>query len=186
VVAVALGILLGFAIGGSLRKLGNLKLRGEWFILPLFLIQAISRGRLFDAVGASDWSLAVWAVASSALVLAMVLNWRIPGMALGAAGILMNLNVVIVNQAMPVLIGWSHEYGAVLSAAEIVRASGGFYRAAAQGDIMVWLGDLMPVAIGRDVLLLSPGDVVLMVAIAVTISNAMLFDGEGSSKLDSA
>ena len=174
--AVLVGILLGYAVGGSLTRLGRLKLRLEWLIIPLFVIQAVARGRMLGMIGASQWSLSVWTASSCVLVCAMLVNWRTPGIALGAAGILMNLDVVLLNRAMPVVLGERTGLLAGVSAAEVARSTGTFYRVAAQGDLVAWLGDAMPVTWGRSAMLVSPGDVVLMVAVAVVIVYGMSFD----------
>jgi hypothetical protein len=167
--AIIVGMVLGISIGGSLRRLGNLRLRFEWLILPLFVVQAVSRGRLLGVVGASEWSTAVWTVSSCALVCAMLMNWRVPGMSLGAAAILLNLDAVMLNHGMPVLIAQATSPSAIAGVSEIVRGTGSFYKLAAQGDLMGWLGDCIPLAIGRSVLLVSPGDVALMVGVAVVV-----------------
>jgi hypothetical protein len=172
-VAVACGVLLGYGCGGSLSRLGCLRLRFEWLILPLFVIQAAARGRLLGLVGASQISILAWTLASSALVVAMLLNYETPGMLLGAAGVLMNLDVVLMNAAMPVVLGAKVGTAEGVSALDPARDTGGFYRLASQGDLLVWLGDSVPVTLGRTVLLVSPGDVVLMVAVAVVIVHGM-------------
>jgi hypothetical protein len=172
-VAVAVGILLGYATGGSLAQLAHFKLRWEWLLLPLFVIQAVARGRLLGLIGASDWSLVVWTLSSVALVVTLLGNWTIPGMALAAAGVLMNLDVVLLNRGMPFAAGGADRLALVASAGEIARSTGGFYRAAAQGDLLALLGDVMPISWGRALLLISPGDVVLMVAVAVVLIDGM-------------
>ena len=180
-IAVVLGIVLGSAVGGSLPRLGLLTLRFELLLIPLFAVQAIARGRLLGLVGASRFSLAVWVASSILLVSVMLLNWRTPGMAIGAAGVLMNLDVVLVNRAMPVLGG-----GGLLASApvaEVASRTGGFYRVVEQGDLFTWLGDVMPIAAGRSVALVSPGDVVLMIAVAVVIMFGMS-TGEGRRGAD--
>ena len=168
-VAVVVGLLLGLASGGSLSQLAGLKLRWEWLVLSLFIVQAAARGRLLGLTSASQWSLAVWTTASTALVVVMLLNWRTPGMGLGAIGILMNLDVVLLNAAMLVVHGERVQLGQAATAVDIVQSTGGFYRIASQGDLLSWLGDSIPVALGRSILLVSPGDVVLMVAVIVII-----------------
>jgi hypothetical protein len=121
-------------------------------------------------------SLLVWAVASAVLVGAMLTNWRTPGMALGALGILMNIDVVLLNAAMPVVLGDKTGLAATVSAADVARSTGSFYRVSTQGDLLSWLGDVMPVSWGRSILLVSPGDVVLMVAVVVVIVYGMARD----------
>ena len=44
-VAILLGLLLGAGSGGAFRRMASLRLRAEWLILPLFVLQAIARGR---------------------------------------------------------------------------------------------------------------------------------------------
>ena len=178
-VAVAVGILLGLAMGGSLSNLGTLRLRFELLILPLFLVQGIARGRLFGLVGASRWSLSVWIMSSVLLVCVMLLNWRIPGVALGAAGVLMNIDVVLLNSAMPMVLGASAGPLASISATELARSTGNFYRVAEQGDLLTRIADVMPIVWGRTYLLASPGDVVLMIAVAVVIIHGMSAKGVG-------
>jgi cellobiose-specific phosphotransferase system component IIC len=174
--AVVAGVVLGLGSGGTLGGLKQFRLQWEWLILPLFVVQAVSRGRLLGVVGASQWSLVVWVGASAALAVALLKNWRIPGLALGALGILMNVDVVLLNHAMPVA---ANQVGtsSTIAAAEVALSSGGFYRLSAQADLLSWLGDSMPVELGRSAFLLSPGDVVLMVAVVVAIVYAMCATG---------
>jgi len=90
-------------------------------------------------------------------------------MALGGAGILMNVDVVLLNRAMPVAVQGGIELASMDTAVEIARSSGAFYRAALGGDLLPWLGDVIPFALGRSAFLISPGDVVLMVAVVVAL-----------------
>lgn len=156
-----------------MARLGLLNLRLEWLILVLFVAQAVARGRLLGIVGASRLSLPVWIASSSLLVIVLLLNWQMPGMALGAAGILMNMDVVILNMAMPVVLNDPIGFETVASAAEVAKSSGYFYRVAGSMDVLPWLGDALLVPWGQSALLVSPGDVVLMVAVAVVIVDGM-------------
>lgn len=174
--AVLIGILLGYAAGGSLAGLSHLELRAEWFMILLFVFQALARGRLLGLVGTSRLSLAVWVVASTILAGSMLQNAKTPGMLLGVLGILLNVDVVLVNWAMPVVLGAKAGLVAMTSAGETAATTGGFYRIATDGDLLIWLGDVIPVEWGRAVLLVSPGDVTLMVAVAVVIVHGMALD----------
>jgi hypothetical protein len=180
-IAVVAGILLGSAVGGSFASLAQLKLRWEWLLLPLFVVQALARGRLLGAIGASQWSLSVWTVASLMLAGMMLLNFETPGMIVGAAGVLMNLDVVLLNTAMPVAIVAATRASMSVSSAELARESGGFYRLSEQGDLLVWLGDAIPFTWGKAVLLVSPGDVALVVAVTVVIVHGMTHRTEVNS-----
>ena len=176
-ISVILGILLGWAIGGSVRRLAGLELHLEWLLLPLFVLQALARGRALGVVGASQLSIYVWAASSTLLVFVMLLNWKTPGMALGAVGILMNLDVVLLNSAMPVVLGGSIE-SISIEAASIVRSTGGFYRVAGAGDLLTWIGDVIPVSQSHGLLMISPGDVVLMVAVSCIIMRSMVYEDD--------
>ncbi len=90
-------------------------------------------------------------------------------MALGAIGILMNLDTVLLNMAMPVVSGGESGLIEAATTFEVARSTGGFYRVVSQGDLLSWLGDAMPVGLGRSVLMVSPGDVILMIAVVVVI-----------------
>lgn len=158
-------------------QLGRLRLRFEWLILALFVLQAAARGRMLGLVGASEMSIPAWMMASAALVVVMLLNSETPGMLLGATGVLMNLNVVLLNAAMPVVANEKLGLASGVSTAEMARATGGFYRLARQEDLLAWLGDSMPLEWGRTALLVSPGDVVLVVAVAVVIVYGMTNHG---------
>jgi hypothetical protein len=70
-----------------------------------------------------------------------------------------------------------------VSATEVARSTGSFYRVATPGDLLLWLGDVMPVTWGHTVLLVSPGDVVLMVAVAVVIIYGMKLGREGGGSM---
>jgi hypothetical protein len=64
------------------------------------------------------------------------------------------------------------------TAAELARESGSFYRVAGRGDLFTWLGDVIPIAWGRSMVLVSPGDVVLMIAVTVVIVYGMTVEDE--------
>ena len=70
-------------------------------------------------------------------------------MALGATGVLMNVDVVLLNAGMPVLLGESAKTGSFAAAAEFAHGTGSFYRVAQQADALKWLGDAMPITMGR-------------------------------------
>jgi len=96
-------------------------------------------------------------------------------MVLGALGILMNLDVSLLNSAMPVVLRDSAHFSPVI-AAQLAVTTGGFYRVASSGDLLVWLGDAIPVGWSGSLFLVSPGDVVLAVAMAIVIVYGMGLD----------
>ena len=167
VAAIGLGILGGVLSGGAVSGIAGVRLKYEWAILAAFLAQGVARGRLPGTV-ASSASLFVWAAVSLLLALLLALNFRSAGALIAGAGVLLNLNVVILNHAMPVVAEASR---ASLAA---VGAAGGFYRMAGPATVMAWAGDTIELGAlgGRD--LLSVGDILLVVGVAVMIAAAML------------
>lgn len=164
VAAVALGVLLGGFSGGSLSGLSRLRLRFEWAILLLFVVQALARGRLPFGLRASAHGTGVWVVCSIALLALLLLNRRTTGLTVVALGTLLNLDVVLLNGAMPVL-----GLGGAVS-----PPSGGFYQFADSASIGLWIGDVIPLSFGHTMMLLSVGDITLMVGVTTLVAESML------------
>ncbi len=99
--AIALGILTGFAFGGRLARLGALRIRWVPLAIGGLLVQLVlftdSGSRLAGALGPALY------VASTAAVLLVVLrNVRVPGLAIVALGAVSNLLAIAANGgAMP-------------------------------------------------------------------------------------
>ncbi len=165
-IAVFLGLALGVLCGGSLRRVAHLRLRFEWLLLTLFVLQGIARGRLpgltARASGAPIW---VWVLISLALTLVLVANRSTPGALIAAAGILMNVMVVTLNLGMPV--GRPTTF-------QTEAASGGFYHAVDPATLFAWLGDSMRVGGDTHALWVSPGDAALAVGVVVMLVGVMI------------
>ncbi len=157
-VAIATGLLLVGLLGGSLRALGEARVRGELMILALFLVQAVARG---SAGRVGSLGLIIWAGCSVALLLLMVVQIRVPGLALAALGIGLNALVVLLNSGMPVVPPPGSE-GQVAAA---VSASAGFYHVADARTVLPVLGDVLPAGAG----IASIGDVLLALGVCIFI-----------------
>ena len=98
----------------------------------------------------------VWVFASVGLIACLFANWDLPGLAVAAAGVALNLLVVLLNNAMPVV---SVSAGAL--------ATSHFYKTATTSTL-AFLGDSMSVPLsGR--FMLSAGDVLLVVGVIAFI-----------------
>ena len=100
-----LGILLAPLLGGDLRRLGDLRLRGVRLIYLALGLQLAA-----FPVGAMPWhpsdaaGVGLWLVSYACLAMATALNIRRGGMPLVAAGLVSNLAAIIANGGhMPVL-----------------------------------------------------------------------------------
>lgn len=99
---ILLGLVAGFAAGGSLRYLGNTRLHGEPLML-LLLVAQLSVPALADRLDVPKTpALAVWLVTMAGLVFLALWNRNVPGMVLVALGISLNVLVIGFNSGMPV------------------------------------------------------------------------------------
>jgi hypothetical protein len=94
--AVVIGLVAGFALGGRVSGLANVRFHWPWIVFGALLVQIILFSD-FVAARIGDIGPAIY-VASSATALAVVLrNWRIPGLALVALGAISNLAAIVAN-----------------------------------------------------------------------------------------
>jgi hypothetical protein len=168
-VALLLGVAIGYAAGGSLSALSQLQFKLEWMLLAGFVVQGAARGRLLGVFGASRMALVFWVLASVGLVIVLGVNHRIPGMMLAAFGVLLNLDIVLLHRGMPLVIGNGSGGALAGDAASAVTGYGQFYTLAHQAGFLVPLGDSIPLRIGDALLFVSPGDVVLLAAVVTVL-----------------
>lgn len=170
--ALLIGVLVGLLSGGKLRTLASFRLRFEVPILLLFVLQAAARGRLLWMLTPTRVGLVVWMCSSAVLCVLLLANRGIPGVALTAIGLLLNIDVVLANGGMPVRAGSLSAAQLVAMLASIAR-SGGFYRLANGSTMSPWLGDVMPLTVFGSRLLVSVGDVALAVGVLSAVVFAM-------------
>ena len=87
---------------------------------------------------------------------------------MAASGVLLNVNVVLLNQGMPIGVA------ATPAAIAGIAAGGGFYHVAGLTTVAAWAGDVLPLRTMGHTYYLSPGDVLLGVGVAVLIADAMI------------
>ena len=165
--AVVLGVLLGLASGGSFKSLAQVGIRFDWLLVVLFLIQGVARGRMLGAPlpGATM----IWTIASVGIVVLLLLNRSLPGMLVAALGVLLNVDATLLNAGMPVLL-----HASALGPDAAIRASRGLYSAMNPSTIGALTGDVIGLNMFRQSLLLSPGDILLVVGICAAIVAGMV------------
>jgi len=101
---VLLAVALGLALGGSLARLAEIRLRAPWLFLAAIGLQVVA----FPVAGL-PWrthetvASALWIASYGLLVVAAVLNIRLTGVPVVAAGMLLNLAAILANRGtMPV------------------------------------------------------------------------------------
>jgi MFS family permease len=149
--------------GGKLTRLATLRLRHAWLIALALGVQLVA---FFGLPGGAEVSHAMVHVASYATALAfLVLNRSVPGMWLTAAGAAMNVAAIVAN-------------GGVMPAAPSALAKAGLpivsetFRntTALPAPRLAFLGDIFAVPASWPLHnVFSPGDVVLVLGVAVTI-----------------
>ncbi|MDY0340170.1 MAG: DUF5317 family protein [Coriobacteriia bacterium] len=109
---VVLALVISLMAGGSLRKLEQERLRGEWLLLVLLPLQ-IAWPQFVEMMGMGcAISLTIWLLMMTLLVVVLALNaphrW-----ALGVAALGITLNVIVIgfNGAMPVSLRATSEIG---------------------------------------------------------------------------
>jgi hypothetical protein len=154
--AVAAGVAV--LRGGSLDSLAATKFRWTWLLVAGLASQIVLE------LWSPSWADAAWGLAallgSNALVAAfLVANARLPGIALAALGMVMNVVVIAANGAMPVSekalerAGFDGRVGEFGTKHELLD----------EDTNLPWLADVIPVP-GRTII--SLGDVVLALGIA--------------------
>lgn len=179
-VCIALGLLLRVACGRSIRDLSTLRIRGELVLLSFLAVQAaIPLVRLGGSLARAAFLL--WLATFPVLVGVAWMNRRSPGMPLLAAGLIMNLVVVGLNQGMPVVSAAASLANPDL--VELIIPSTDFiHLVAGERTIAIWLADAIPV-VGPTFVqsVVSPGDCLLFAGIVAFLATA-----DGGQRVKSA
>ncbi len=94
--AIPLGILAGYVLGGRLDGLGDVRFRWGWLAIAGLAVQVLLfSGPIAEAVGPAGPP--IYVASTAAVLVAVLRNLRIPGMALVAIGAASNLLAIAVN-----------------------------------------------------------------------------------------
>jgi hypothetical protein len=94
--AIPIGIIAGYLLGGRLDRLAEVRFRWAWLAIAGLVVQLLLFSPWLEDLDPTIG--AVIYVASTAAVLVAVLrNWRIPGLALVAVGATANLAAIVAN-----------------------------------------------------------------------------------------
>jgi hypothetical protein len=167
--AVALGIAAGWALGGRLSRLADLRLRGRWLFYAAMGLQIVAfpSETLPWSVG-DRLAIGMWLLSYGCLVVAAACNLRVRGAAVVGLGMASNLVAVLANGGhMPGL-------------PSALRAAGHVYTGTHNNEVaashpnLAWLVDRWAVPHwipGGNVY--SVGDVLIAVGAVVMVSAAM-------------
>jgi Family of unknown function (DUF5317) len=171
--AIALGVVIGLSLGGSVTRLADVQFR--WWPLAIggLALQLIP---VPSMQGQADHWLALGLLVASyvALLLFVGVNLRLAGFALVGLGFALNLLVISLNGGMPVNAHALKEAsgpGYSVAVSRLVRNGGAKHHLGRPNDVFEQLSDVIPV--GRPVRnVFSVGDVVAMAGIAWVLAGA--------------
>ena len=94
--AVLMGLVLGFVLGGRLSGLATIDFRWPWLAIGGFLVQVVLfSDPVSERVG--DLGAPIYVASTTAVLIAVIRNVRIPGMAIVALGAASNLAAIVAN-----------------------------------------------------------------------------------------
>lgn len=94
--AIPLGILVGLALGGRIGHLSAFRFRWGWLAVAGLLVQVVLFSQTGDAL-AGNLGPAIYVASTAAVLVAVLRNIRLPGMALVALGAVANLAAITAN-----------------------------------------------------------------------------------------
>ena len=103
--SLVIGLAVGFLVGGRVGGLADLRIRWQLAMAVGLLVQILLFSTpLMDQVGA--WGPVIYVASTSLVLVAIVVNRRIAGMPVVAAGALSNLTAIVANRGyMPADLG---------------------------------------------------------------------------------
>lgn len=144
--AVAFGLLLSLATGGSLRNLESERLRGERLLFTVLPLQIVWPKIAGFAGFSCKISLAVWLLMMVMLIVVLVLNaprrWVVT---VAAVGIALNALVISLNGAMPVSLRSVSEIGGSRADAVATMRDNCLHEVLDGGTRLASLGDVIAV-----------------------------------------
>lgn len=166
-VAVAIGLVLGWARRGTLRTIAGTSLRRPGLLVGGVVVQTLAT--LVELPAGVVFVMA----AHTALVAFCLANWRLTGLTVVAIGLSANLVCIGLNGGMPVRPDALVRSG--LATSEDIDAGvalRGERHVETDSDRLVFLGDIVPLRPTRQVL--SFGDLIVLVGLADVAMNLML------------
>lgn len=164
--ALAVGVALGVRWGGSFRNVS------QWRpVLPLLGAAGVALMILDDLAGLEGTPAVLLRLVALGCVCGFaVLNIHTGGMVLVAAGFALNLLVTLVNWGMPTSVGALVSSGIAddPASAEALSLTGG--REVADGAVLGFLGDTIPLPWGQ---VISLGDVLWLIGLSLVTASVM-------------
>jgi hypothetical protein len=161
-VVAVLAVAVAVAAGGD--RLVRLRVRAVRLLVVTAVLQLVTA-----TLAPGSVAIRVLTLMLSALLVGLFLwgNWRVAGVPLIAAGLLLNGVVVALNFAMPVSVTAAARAG--LKPAELHLGDDPFHERAGSHTLLGDLGDTIPVALPVQPQVVSPGDVLVAAGVALLL-----------------
>jgi hypothetical protein len=167
---LVMGLLLGWGFGGALRNVAHVRV-GLWWMYPVGLALQVVPVPTFETGTVRYLPFTVLLFSYVVLISVTAINWRLRGFPVILVGLVLNLVPIALNQGMPVSGSAVRAVGG--SVPDVPTEQGGKHHLATDDDLVLFLGDVLPVrAPFREVV--SLGDLVLWLGAAVFLAGAML------------
>jgi uncharacterized protein DUF5317 len=166
-IAVPIGVVLGFLIGGRLERLSQIRFEWAWLAVVGLVIQVLLFSTRFGASLGNGVGEAIYVASTGMVLVAVWRNLAVPGLALVALGAIANLIAIVANGGvMPTTVealtaaGLSVEDGfsnsavladpALAPLTDIFAIPAGlpFSNVFSIGDVLIALGIVLTIAIG--------------------------------------
>jgi hypothetical protein len=168
VVVLLVAFAVGHQLGGRLERLAGLPFRS----LRLLLSAAVAQlaGFFVSNVLAVAWPVAL-AVSAVFIGVFLVRNYRLLGVPLAAAGLLLNALVVVVNGAMPVSLDAAARAG--IEAERLDLDDHPRKEPVTHATTLPWLGRVVPVALPIHREVATPGDLLFAAGLGLLVGSGM-------------
>jgi hypothetical protein len=158
-------VAVGFATGGSLDRLGTLRLRRARLVVAAVVVQLLG-----GVVGGPAYPLGL-AVSAGLVAWFLAQNRGVRGTGLLGLGLLLNALVVGLNGAMPVSLDALGKAG--LSSQDLLAGNDPRHELADSGTRLHQVGDVIPVLLPLRPEVVSVGDVLIASGLAQLVVTAM-------------
>jgi hypothetical protein len=171
---LAIGVLLGWGLGGAARNLAHVRI-ALWPALPVAVILQVIPIPGGSEGLAGQLPFIALLISFGLLAAVAAANWRLRGFLLILVGVVLNAIPLVINQGMPVSGAAVVDVGG--SVDDLPRERGGKHHLASDRDVLTFLGDVFPVrAPFREVV--SLGDLLMYGGAALFLASAMLANPE--------
>lgn len=169
IAALAAGLVAGYALGGRLRNIEQLRIRWPWLAIVALGLQFVAFSPLRDPLGETG-VIALHFVSYGLLVWFVVANRERAGIVVAGAGLLMNLLAIALNGGyMP-----ASRHALVVSGEDYAGATANNSTVIHEGTRLSFLGDVFAIPDGTILAsVFSVGDVLIVVGVAILIATAM-------------